>query len=397
MAFFVNEQKMVEDSTFQYEDRIKSPTSRFINTTPTFTTYYHINVDETTTDSGFIDVASVVGHRSPIRFNKIDNFPIYGIEQIVLQLQDSDQGIDTTFESEATIVPGTIKPVQNDFFIIPVLKDFYIFRVTNIQYDTIMPDNFYKIEFKLEYIDSVKLEEIEKQIVNDYTCILENIGTETSCLIEKSVFKKIREIEKMYHSIVDFYKAMFYNERHNVFLAELENGHSLYDPLQTEFINTHKLFSERNNLETLILTDQYEDPKRKLKYMKSVYKYIELKDQKLLSNFKFTTRPGITVHESSFYRWHDRRIDMLDIPVYIPEDAKNIFSDEFVNAVKTNLEVQSDYATLIQKYVRCEDISVKDIPLTLDTELIYLNNSLEVFFFTPIIMYIIQQVIQKEM
>ena len=397
MAFFVNEQKMVEDSTFQYEDRIKSPTSRFINTTPTFTTYYHINVDETTTDSGFIDVASVVGHRSPIRFNKIDDFPIYGIEQIVLQLQDSDQGIDTTFESEATIVPGTIKPVQNDFFIIPVLKDFYIFRVTNIQYDTIMPDNFYKIEFKLEYIDSVKLEEIEKQIVNDYTCILENIGTETSCLIEKSVFKKIREIEKMYHSIVDFYKAMFYNERHNVFLAELENGHSLYDPLQTEFINTHKLFSERNNLETLILTDQYEDPKRKLKYMKSVYKYIELKDQKLLSNFKFTTRPGITVHESSFYRWHDRRIDMLDIPVYIPEDAKNIFSDEFVNAVKTNLEVESDYATLIQKYVRCEDISVKDIPLTLDTELIYLNNSLEVFFFTPIIMYIIQQVIKKEM
>lgn len=397
MAFFVNEQKMVEDSTFQFEERIKSPTSRFIDASPTFTTYYHINVDETTTDTGFIDVASIVGHRSPIRFNKIDSFPIYGMEQIILQLQDEDQGIDTEFESEATIIPNTIKPVPNDFFTIPVLKDSYIFRVTSIQYDTVMPDNFYKIGFNLEYIDSVKMEEIEKQTISDYVCILENIGTETNCLVEKSTFKKIQDIEKMYHEIVEFYKAMFYNDRHNVFLAELENGRLLYDPLQTQFINTHRIFSERNNLETLILTDQYEDSKRKLKYAKSVYKYIELRDQKLLSNFKFTTRKGTTVHESSFYKWHDKKVDMIDIPVYVPDDAMPIFSDEFVNAIKCNTEVESEYASLIQKYVRCEDLGVKDIPLTLDTELIYLNNNLEVFFFTPIIMYIIQQIIKKEM
>ena len=71
MAYFVNEQKMVEDSTFQFENRIKSPTARFLDTTPTFTTYYHIVNDKTTVDEGFKDVASIVGHRSPIRFDKI--------------------------------------------------------------------------------------------------------------------------------------------------------------------------------------------------------------------------------------------------------------------------------------------------------------------------------------
>ena len=397
MAFFVNEQKMVEDSTFQYEERIKSPASRFIESTPVFTTYYHINVDQTTVDEGFLDVASIIGHRSPIRFNKIEDFPIYGLDQIVLQLQEEDQGLDVSFESEATILPNTIKPVQNDFFIIPTLKDYYIFRVTDIQYDNIMPDNFYKINYKLEYIDSVKLEEIEKQVILENVCILENIGTETNCIIQKSIYKKIQDVEKMYREITEFYKVMFYNDRHNVFLGELENGRFLYDPLQTEFINKNRLFNEKNNLETLILTEEYDDPKRKYKYAKSVYKFIELQDMKLLSNFVYAKRPGTTIHESSFYRWYDKKVDVLDIPQFITDESLRIFSDEFVLAIRDNIEMKSDYANSIQKFVRSEKITIEDIPLTLDTELIYLNNSLEVFFFTPIILYIIKTIIKKEM
>ena len=396
MAFIVNEQKMVEENTFQYEQRIKSPVSRFIDSTPTFTTYFHINVDETTVDEGFIDVASIIGHRSPIRFNKIENLPMYGLDQIVLQIQDEEAGIDTNYEGESTILPSTIKPVQNDFFIIPILKDAYVFRVTDIQYDNVMPDNFYKINFKLEYIDYEKIEEIEKQKIDDYVCILENIGTETNCIIEKSVFEKINKVKKMYAEIVDFYKSMFYNERHNVFLGETEEGRYIYDPLQTDFINKHNLFNEKNNFDTLLLTNQYEDPKRKYKYNKSIYKYIELRDPKLLSTFKYTLRPGLTVHESSFRRWHDKKVDMMEIPQVMPENAKQILSNEFVDALRYNSEVEGDYATLIQRYLHKEDLSIKDISLELDNELIYLNNCLEVFFFTPIIMYIIRDIIKKE-
>lgn len=396
MAIFVNEQQMVDENIFMYEESIKSPTSRFLDTTPTFTTYYHIDNIETTTDEGFLDVASIVGHRSPIRFNKIEKFPIYGLDQIVLQMQDEDAGLDSNYEGEATILPSTVKPVQNDFFIIPVLKDSYIFRVTDIQYDNVMLDNFYKINFKLEYIDDIKIQEIENQKLNDYVCVLENIGTETNCIIEKSCFIKIQEIENMYHSIVEFYMAMFYSERHNVFLGEMENGSFLYDPLQTEFINKHGLFNEKNNLETIILTDEFDDPKRKLKYSKSVYKYIEMRDFKLLSRFKFTTRPGVTIHESSFYRWHDKKIEVLDIPNYIRDNMDAVFSEEFVYAIKNSTETSSDYGELIRRYVRNDDLQLKDISLELDTELLYLNNSLEVFFFTPIILYIIREIIKKE-
>lgn len=398
MSLIISEKKMVEDSMFQFEEKIKSPTARFLDSTPTFVTYFHINVDQTTVDEGWQDVASIIGHRSPIRFNCIEDFPLYGIEQIVLQIQDENQGMDTTYEGDAIILPRTVKPVQNDFFFIPSLSDFYIFRVTNIQYDTIMPDNYYKIEFKLEYIDDTMLEEIHKQVTEEYSCIFENIGTENNTIVKKKSFKKIKDIEAMYHEIAEFYKSMFYNDIHNVFLAEIGFGKFLYDPLQTEFINKHRLFRERNSLTSLILTDQYDDPKRKLKYAKSVYKFIELREMKLLSNFKYVTRPGVTIPESSFNRWVDKSVEVLDILQYMnDENSTKLFSDEFMMSIKMNAPAKSEYGELIQKFVRREELTVEDISMGLDTELIYLNNSLEVFFFTPIIMYIIQEIIKKEM
>jgi hypothetical protein len=118
---------------------------------------------------------------------------------------------------------------------------------------------------------------------------------------------------------------------------------------------------------------------------------------KLLTTFPYAIRPGTTLHESSFYRWHDKKIDVLDILTIMGDDNPRIFSEEYKTSIEMNFEVESEYARLIQKFVRSEKLTVKDIPLNLDTELIYLNKSLEVFFFTPIIMYIIKEIIKKEL
>ena len=397
MPIKINEMNAINENAFIYEDRIKSPSARLLDTTQTYTNYFHINNNETTTDAGFIDVEEYLGNRSPVRFGKIENFPIYGLEQIVIQLQEDDIGLDGNYEGEAIILPGTIKPVQNDFFTIPILKDSYVFRVTDIQYDNVMPDNFYKITFKLEYIDSDYIKQLEEQTVDEYVCVLDNYGTEEKCIIEKYCFTKVKEIQNMYQEIIEFYKALFYNERHNVFLGDGEMGRKVYDPLQTEFINKHQLFNEKNNLECLILTDEVEDPQRKLKYAKSMYRLFEIRDLKLLTPFKYTLRDSITLHESSFYRWHEKRIDVMDIPNHIPSTAKQILSDEFVDAVMYNTELETEYGNLIKRFLRKEELGIKDISLQLGDELLYLNNSLEVFFFTPIIMYIIREIVKEEL
>lgn len=396
MALIVNEKKMVENNIFQYEEKLKSPMSRFLDTTPTFVTYYHVNADETTVDEGYKDVASILGHRSPIKYKKIESFPLYGIDQVVLQLQEQEQGLDSECTGDAILLPNTIKPLQNDFFMIPYLHDVYLFRVTEIQYDNAMADNFYKISYQLEYLDQEKVDALEKQSNEKYTCVLDNIGTENKCLIESGIYEKLQEVDNIYDLMVSTYMALFYNDRYNCLLGDIGKGQKIYDPYQTEFINKHSLLNRKNNLKTIILTDQIDDRLQRIKYEKSVYRLIERQDYTRIHNFNYTVFQGSTYHESAFSRWADSSVYILDLVNDNNEECKTkIFSNEFVLAVKNNGFVQSKHAELIQKFIRREKITINDIPDILNEELYDFNDSIEVFFIIPIIMYIIKTIVNE--
>lgn len=398
MAFFVNEQKMIEDNVFEFEHKLKSPTSRFIDATPTFVTYFQIINDFSTTDEGYQDVASFIGSQSPIKYKKITNFPIYGIEQIALQLQQSDQGLDSEFTGEGIILPRTIKPLQNEYFIIPILHDSYMFRITSIAYDNVLPDNFYKITFILEYIDGEQIEKIENQVSekDKYTCVLENIGTEDRCIIKEESLEKVNTIQDMYNDMAHMYLSLFYNKKHNSLLGEFDKHQYLHDPLMTDFVNKHGLFNRKGDLKTLRFTNQYADPKRMLKYERSVYRFMERQDVTFASQFCYTIQPCGYFHESSFYRWSESDIWILDLPEQEGETHYPIFSKEFVTSLKVNGPQESEYGKLLQAFVR-KEATIDDISLTLNEELLYLNGSLEVFFFTPMIMYIIQTLVNASL
>lgn len=398
MPFIIDEKKMVNDNTFMYEEKLKSPTARFLDVTQTYTTYYHINEDQTTTDEGFVDVASIIGWKSPLRYNKIEDFPIYGLEQIVLQLQDTDQGIDTSYEGEATILNSTVKPLPNDFFVIPVLGQYYLFRVTDIQFDTIMSDNFYRIMFKLEYNDSVKMQELEKQVYEEYVCKLENVGTENNCIIKKSIYENIRNVNEMKDRIINFYTSMFYNDRYNVFLCPNDEGKFFYDPLQTVFINKHSLMNQENDISGLYLTDQYpDDVKREYKYNKSIYRLLETRKMELLTRFPYTYISGRGVQGSTFALYYDNNIQVFEYFTAITKHTYYFLSEDMETSIRLNIPVEGKYATLLQRFVRSENIQISEIPLDLDEELLYLNDSLEVFLYTPIIIYIIKKVIEENL
>ena len=72
MSIIVNEQKMLTENMFEYEDRVKSPLNKYIDKTFTPVEYFHIRNNDTTTDGGWIDVEEILGDRSPVRFQVID-------------------------------------------------------------------------------------------------------------------------------------------------------------------------------------------------------------------------------------------------------------------------------------------------------------------------------------
>lgn len=397
MGYIINEKKAIDENIFQFEERLKSPISRFLDTTPTFVTYYHINSNNSTVDSGFLNTEEIIGKRSPIKFQKIEKFPLYGIEQIVLQIQDTEHGLDSSYESDGILLPGTIIPTPNDYFVIPYLKDSYIFKITEIMYDSIMPDNFYKISFQLEYIDNDKEEELNDQVYENFTCILENIGSEDKCIIQSDYKEKLDKIDALYNDMASTYMSIFYNERHNCLLGEIGPNLFLYDPLQTEFINKHSLLNKKNNLKSIILSSQFEDNKRKLKYEKSVYRFMERRDYRLVDNFKFSYFNGFDNPETSFHRWNTKNVMISDVTLNPQSIEYEIFSNELVTSIKTNGYTDNKYTDLIQKFIRDKNISISDIPTDINEELLMLNGNIEVFLITPLLLYIIKTIVNDFM
>lgn len=399
MATMINETNMVKDSIFQYEERLKSPIRRFQDKTFVPVTYYHINGQKTTTDQGYGDVTEILGKESPVKFEKIEDFPLYGIDQIVLQLSNNDQGLDSEFESDAVVMAGTITPLQNDYFIINQLKDPFVFRVTSVEYDTVISSGSYKIGYILEYNDEAVTGQLKDQTVDEFTCILDNIGTKDKCIIQSDTYTKIQKIDAMYDELCNTYMAFYYNERYNCFLADFGNGMKLFDPFQLEFIMEHQLFKRRNSIDSIFMGEQFEDPRRKIKYQKTIYRFVEKMDMNKLSSFNYVVFPGVNNQQTAFSKWLDKSVLILDIPkAFDPsgDHTYQVLSNEYVDSIRLNGPTDSKCAALIQSYVRREELSINDISLDICDEIMNLDDAnLEVFFFTPIILYIIKDIVHK--
>lgn len=398
MATFINEKRMVNDTLFNYEKKFHSPMSRFIDKTQTYVTYFHIADDASTVDPGFNDINDYLGESSPLRYKRIEGLPIYGLDAIVLQIEDSDQGLDRNYEGDAVLINSTITPFQNDFFMIPSLKDFYIFRITAVNSDHIMTDNYYQISFVLEYVDRGKAMALNKQTVEKYQCIFENIGTERKCIVRSDTFEQIEKLNKMYDSIRDTYISLFYNERYNCFLGEIDGPcHLLYDPFQVEFMTNHDLLNRKNQLDVIVPTQQFTDSKRRIKYEHSIYRFFEKRELGLLQAFKFNMFLGANNPETAFALYADNNVQVVDIPSskVLNASSMQIFSDEFVTAMKVNGPTETRYGKLLIDYIHDDNLTIDAIPLDLEDEMIALSADLEIFFIIPIILYIIQELIDR--
>ena len=113
--------------------------SKFLDKAPIYVTYYHINEAMSRADVGTGNIESELGIRSPIRFNKIKNFPIYNLPELKPDIEYDENGYDIELDcNDLVILPNTIKPRPGDYFIVslPGMKE-YLFRVTNFRYNTI--------------------------------------------------------------------------------------------------------------------------------------------------------------------------------------------------------------------------------------------------------------------
>ena len=79
---------------------------QFFDKRPAVVTYYNPNTQASTLDKGSIQSYSTKGVDAPIRFNKLKNTLIYGLERIQTDLNVSEYGVEAdTIQGQAVVAP----------------------------------------------------------------------------------------------------------------------------------------------------------------------------------------------------------------------------------------------------------------------------------------------------
>jgi hypothetical protein len=276
MGFKFDEKLLVNNNIFKYEDKLNSAFTRFLETTPTYVTYYNINTIDSTVDLGFSNVDKILGPQSPIRFSEVKNFPIYGMEAIQLDIDDNEEGLNSSYDGELIILPDTITPYPDDFFILEHKGHNFLFRVTGVNYDTIKSNNFFKIQFTIKYVTPEDSKKILEQVTEKFTCIVGNIGTEDRCIIEDEVYILLQRMQYLYNDICKRYLMFYYNKRYNaVIYYDSEDGLGIYDRYLNAFIQKHGLFYDRDSHRALYLNNEDDTCCFPLEYDNSLYRTFE--------------------------------------------------------------------------------------------------------------------------
>lgn len=236
--------------------------SKFLNMNPIFITYYAVNKVMSTQDVGTGSIESEIGIRSPIRFNKICNFPIYNVPELKPDIQYDESGYDIELEcSDLVCLPNTLVPSPGDHFIIsfPGIKEF-LFRVNSFKYNTIQSNDYYTFDADIRQIGVDMQSVIAPQVVDEFYTVFENIGTEDRCFIRSSDVDYVNNLATTYDRLRDWYKNAFYIRELNSFTYQTgrwsETGRPIYryDAYLERFINRAKIYYTSNKEDTIICT-----------------------------------------------------------------------------------------------------------------------------------------------
>lgn len=241
MAKFIKEKELINNYVNDYLNTT-SELSKYIQGSPTFVTYYNKNLLASTQDMGLKAVHEIIGAESPIRYNKINNFPLYNLSELPVQIDtDEETGTSTSIEGEAVILPDCgITPLIDDIFIISYDTRKLTFRVVDVQISDISSKCLYKISYVFTRANLSILE--QNQISKEFETTYDNIGKSNAAVVlEKSSAKYIESLTELKNELIDNYTRLFYNGDLNTFVVN-QGGRLLYDNYLMEFIKRHDIF-----------------------------------------------------------------------------------------------------------------------------------------------------------
>ena len=402
MGNFINTNynKTIDNLVEGAKSRLNNPFYIYGDRKPTIVTYYNINHNASTIDKGSSTLYDDIGQNSSLRFNKIENFHLYGIEKINVNLDVGEYGLESPIEGEALILPNTIVPVPGDMFIINhVIDKPYLFMVTGIGIDTLYTGaNFYKISYKLTRTDMDALTSLETvQTIKRFTYKAGNVGTTLAPLIESNQAELIDKIEDNIDTLLNYYMNLFYKNSVQNFILEYQHMY-LYDPYLIEFMIRNKLFALSGNNYFHVEQAVYIGDTFALEYDHTIFKDIEIKK----SNMRLNSVYPVPVDDPNsllvdrlesyyklsnkvMYKDYDNPINWLDMDL-LDRVINNELYDEDSNLY---------YRNLLILYMNNKEFDITDKIMNSIMDIEF-NYTKELFYMIPILVFILKSYVNKQ-
>lgn len=418
-----DERSLVDEQMYKYDKFLHSRINKYTGSGRTLVTYYNINEANTTTGIGFEDIYQIIGIDSPLRFDRIENMALLGFSP--LNPENNTAGNTNVrnynLSGEAFIIPGTIMPKENDFFVVKHLNMNHLIRVTEVFQDGLNTDGSYRISYALYSTNPTDLANLEKQVVRRMVMDLQTVGgSDLTPVIGKEDYELRSRLIQMVDDMTENYIANFYDHKHNCFILHL-NGVSLFDVCGNLFMAKNGIMIRDNSHGNIVLNEnKIRDQRMQFYYQRSPYKWIE-RDAPIryLDTFKYGLVSSYMYPDSSFANYGDDIQIMIpgdpwcqrpDCNYYFPDEVYHIFENECdtrtcgecdcmccpckdtcIRALKLK---RYDYISLIHDFIHGKITNIHDLSLYTGDQLFDNSMSKEVFLWTPIILYIIKQTLK---
>ena len=386
----------VEKVTGFYNNLVNNPFYVLNDKKPIICTYYNINKDFSSLDPGSKLHMDNIGDDTPLRFNKINDFLLYGFNRIELNTENDEFGLEADqIEGECFVLPNTIVPTEGDYFEVDHIKDStWLFMVKDVQKDTLdNGSNVYKLSYKLECIDH---DEIINNIVYNFKMIEQREGTNIAKVVRCEDYDIAKLMDEKAVMLKSYFEDLFYSEKVQSFIYMDSTSFRTYDPYMIEFLMRNKIL---DNGEDSYIHVTHQIPVQNtfsLDYDRTFFRAFErCKREKVVTSNYTTYLEEIISYGTTFSARYEDYFKAEYGDKIKPGFNTSCLDDDIIFHINDN-ELYKDedklWLNILVKYFNYSNLTENEIN---SIENIDFSLSKEAFYIIPLLIFCLEKFIEK--
>lgn len=394
-----NRAQSVTNIIQNFEKKLDSRVTEFLDSTPIECNYYSIDKISSTTGPGYNDNSGF--YSGAVKYNLIKGFIMYGYDDELRAEKENNEILDTFGKPEPIIsllLPNTVQACEEDRLTLAIQNHELIYRVTSVNVGTFHNKPFTKIEYQIDTdlpsnIKNGRSIEEAGLVKEKFIYQQENIGTDLGVFLKLDTYDKLNTLREAKKDLMEMYNDFFYEELSNTYTVDAKGNldedsgytypHKEYFPilvdLQMEFLPLSVY-----DVDAMLFHETISTGKNTINWKTSdVRKFLKRKNDKIITKgievYKYTYVPDIYNNKYNIVSYFNNKKYQYDIfdykpvytnhkPIFIlpPDELTDILNDFYKDSIdidklleafeEIDIDMNSSYLLFIPIFLCIVDI-----------------------------------------